>query len=100
MERLQEVKTSTMEESTDTETTSHPVVHRATVTGHHGVRDGHVQIVGTAGRVQQCHQIRTVFHIGTTINIGIQTRVSRMFFFVGSFQMIYFLRIWIKLIVF
>lgn len=46
MERLQETKTSTMEEFTDTEETSHPVVYRTAVAGHHGVRDGLVQVLG------------------------------------------------------
>lgn len=31
-----------MEEFADTEETPHPVVHRTSVAGHHGVRDGHV----------------------------------------------------------
>lgn len=81
MERLQEVKTSAMEEPTDTEAASHPVVHRATVTGHHGRHNGHVQIVGAACRVQQRHKIPTLFDIGATVNIGLQTRVSRMVYF-------------------
>jgi len=83
VERLQEVKTSAMEESTDTEATSHPVVHRTTVAGHHGGHDGHVQIVGAARRVQHPYKIRTLSHIDTTVNTGLQTRVSRVvqFFF-------------------
>lgn len=81
-----------MEESTDTEATPYPVVHRDTVTGHHGRYNGYVQIVGAAGRVQQRHQIRTISHISATINIGIQTRVSRMSFFVEilDYSLLYF----------
>lgn len=81
VERLQEVKTSAMEESTDTEATSHPVVHRATVTGHHGGHNGHVQVVGAARRVQHRHKIRTLSDIGATVNTGLQTRVSRLVYF-------------------
>lgn len=67
-----------MEESTDTEATSHPVIHRATVTGHYGRHNGHVQILGAARRVQHRYKIRTIFDIGATVNTGLQTRVSRM----------------------
>lgn len=70
-----------MEEPVDTEATPHSVVHRATVTGHHGVRDGHVQVVGAARRVQHRHQIPVVYHTGTTVNNGLQTQVSRAGFF-------------------
>jgi len=72
-----------MEEFTDTEATSHPVVYRTSVAGHHGCHDGSVQIVGAARRVQHPHKIRTLSHIGATVNIGLQTRVSHVvkFFF-------------------
>jgi len=78
VERLQEVKTPAMEESTDTEATSHPVVHRNSVAGHHGRYNGHVQVVGAARRVQHRHEIRTLPHNGATVNTGLQTRVSRV----------------------
>lgn len=77
VERLQETKTSAMEESTDTEETSRPVVDRAAVAGHHGVRDGLFQVDGTARRVQHRHQVQTVFHFGATVDFRLQTRVSR-----------------------
>lgn len=69
MERLQETKTSDMEEPADPEKTPHPVVHRAPVAGHHGVRDGHVQVVGAADRVQRCDQIRAVPHHGAAADL-------------------------------
>jgi len=98
VERLQEVKTSAMEESTDTKATSHPVIHRATVTGHHGRHNGHVQIVGAARRVQHRHKIPTLFDIGATVNTGLQTRVSHVVYFLvvvmgggGSSRLVRFL---------
>lgn len=49
-----------MEELVDTEKAPHPVVHRAAVAGHYGLRDGHIPVLGTANRVQPSHQIRIV----------------------------------------
>lgn len=62
MERLQKTQTPTMEEFADTEETSHSVIRRTPVAGHHGVRNGIVPIVGATCRVQQRHKIRSVSH--------------------------------------
>lgn len=66
-----------MEESADPEEAPHPVANRTPVAGHHGVRDGHVQVVGAACRVQHGYQIRTVSHIGAAADNWLQTQVSR-----------------------
>lgn len=60
MERFQEIKTPAMEEFTDTEETSHPVVHRTPVTGNNGMYNGIVQIMGGSYRTQRSHQIYTI----------------------------------------
>lgn len=65
-----------MEEFADPEEAPHPVVHRTAVARHHGVRDGHVQVLGATRRVQQRLPIRSVQHIGAAVDIGIQERVS------------------------
>lgn len=77
-ETFQKIKTSDMEESADPEEAPHPVANRTPVAGHHGVRDGHVQVVGAARRVQHGHQIRTVSHFGAAADNGLQTQVSRV----------------------
>lgn len=64
-----------MEEFADSEETSYPVVHRTAIARHHGMRDDHVQVLGATRRVQHHHQIRTVQHIGTGFDFGLQTRV-------------------------
>lgn len=66
-----------MEELADTEETSHPVVRRTAVAGHHGVRDGLVPVVGATRPVQQRHQIRAVSHNYPRVDPRLQTRVSR-----------------------
>lgn len=65
-----------MEEFADPEETPHPVVHRTAVARRHGVRDGHVQVLGATRRVQQRLQIRSVQHIGAAVDIRLQKRVS------------------------
>lgn len=77
VERLQETETSNMEEPADTEETPHPVVRRAAAAGHHGVRDGPVQVVGATRRIRPRHPVRAVSHIGASADTGLQTRVSR-----------------------
>lgn len=66
-----------MEEPADTEETSHPVVRRTPVAGHHGVRDGLVSVLGATRRVQLGHQIRAVPHRHPSVDPGLHTRVSR-----------------------
>lgn len=65
-----------MEEFADPAETSNPIIRRTTDAGHHGVRDGLVQIVGTTRRVQHRNQIRTVSYIGPTVDLRLRTRVS------------------------
>lgn len=73
---FQETKTSAMEEFVDTEETPHPVVHRTSAAGHYGMRDGHVQVVGTTRRIPRSHQIPTILHIGASVDFRLQARVS------------------------
>lgn len=65
-----------MEEFADPAETSNPIIRRTTDAGHHGMRDGLVQIVGTARRIQLRYQIRTVSYISPSIDLRLQTRVS------------------------
>lgn len=71
VEGFQETKTPAMEEFTDSEETSHPVVHRAFAAGYNGMYNGFVQIVGGSSRTQRSHQVHTVSHHSAAVNCGL-----------------------------